>query len=432
MELVIKSTKSLRTPHFVRSKGPPPPPPSVRPSPIRHIAPSATSKPPKRRPRPKYSKKGVGPKMHKLHPTPSPSPSPSPQHQPSTVNVSTSTVPPRSTSLRHQSTLSPADCLYPESPHILVDHMIPLDANGQIIDYLPNDGEVVIDKSYLIRDAALSAIYWLCFAVGLFEVYQPRTSSLWYFRWIALFLLLCTAICSVLCHYYLERSPPLYPLYRGSDCVYRPDLNRSATEYIRSWNERQYVESEGAFHDPPSGDLHKQRSLAVKLYFLQLFGLKQMSSCGYIEITAKRIEDRSSRRILEDIERDDIKCGGLCRMNRLVRLRVFHILRFRDEDSHRKFADILKDTMQRTHAEERMSAMFHLEYNQNDIEERLLMKVSSHSTSRYHPCSLWSECCSNRRMSYFWYCFGCGFLYRCYHDLCVDTKIYHCVKEVTL
>ena len=301
------------------------------------------------------------------------------------------------------------------SPQILVDKVIPINAETMdIISYHRKWNEVAINKCHIFRDVIFSILYWIGLINGIFDFINPF--NLWYSRWICLMLWIVAMSLGLLCHHYYK-SPPFYPLFPASDCQYQPKFDKSAMNYVREWNLRSDHE---IINKDELNHKHIDRDLKIKIFYIEMFGGLSDSKCGYIDFKVQNIEDKS-----EDILENILNSGK----NKLIRLRIYHILRFHDSDSHRKFVEILETETSGPH--ERGTLMFHLEYNV-EVEERLLMNTTN---DIYQNKTIWdgyNECCANRRMSYVWYIAGLGVVYRVYHDCCIKTQIYDCVKEVTL
>ena len=297
------------------------------------------------------------------------------------------------------------------SPEILVDKMIPLNDKMNIISYHRDLNELTINKCPLYRDSIFFILYWIGLINGIIDIYN---FEIWYFRFLSVLLWLCVIAISLICHHYYK-SPPYYPVYYESDCRYLPKLDKSAMEYITEWNKKEKSQD----------NLENERYLGIKLFYIEMYGGLSESKCGYVEINVKKIVDKSV-----DILQDILKYGK----NKLIRLRIYHVLRFRDHESHNKFQQILKgkETEHPLLNVGRVDKMWHIEYNQ-DIEDRLILNTTRNMENNgYNIWDGWNECCINKRCSYFWYIAGFGFCYRFYHDCCIQTKIYDCVKEVTL
>eukprot|EP01083_Nonionella_stella_P154391 497410_1 len=299
------------------------------------------------------------------------------------------------------------------SPEILIDETIPIkDDRMNIRSYHRDLSELHIHKCPLFRDLILFILYWLSLINGSMQLY---TFNLWYFRFICLFIWICCLIIGVLCHMY-GRSPPFYPTFRGSDARYIKKLDVSAAQYVTEWNQRKYIKPHAEWTNIKDETMDDKTVLSMKLYHIEMYGRFRDSECGFVDVKAQRIENKSVD-IMDDIVR---------RKNTLVRLRVFHILRFSDDSSYQKFVEMLRMVK-----EEKVTAvdrMFHIQYNVQ-LERRLLMNSVEDGHS---VCSVWNRCCVSRRLSYGWYLSGFGFLYRFYHDCCIKTHVYDCIKEVTL
>ena len=145
------------------------------------------------------------------------------------------------------------------SPEILINRVIPLDERDAIRSYDRDQDEVdELDTNrlylFLIRDFVLSSVYWLSLMIGLF-----CDRSLFLFGGPS-----TTMALSVFCHFYFL-SPPFYALYRGSDCVYRRNFDKSAVQFVGAWNGR-HSESEAP------RIRGNERSLQMKLFYIELFG----------------------------------------------------------------------------------------------------------------------------------------------------------------
>lgn len=278
------------------------------------------------------------------------------------------------------------------SPEILIDQMIPLNENNQNIISFHRDhsDQTHINKQYLFRDFILFILYWFGLINGIFVFFD---FNLWYFRYFCLFLWDISLLISLLSHIYYP-SPPFYSQYGQN---YIPKFEQNAIEYIKKW---------------------KEKELKLKLFFIEMFGSLSESQCGFVEINAKKIEDKSSGYLDEIIEKDN---------NKMIRLRVYHILRFHDVDSHNKFMAILKNKQIEIYAKSKKAeTMYHIEYDEEEFEERLIMNTTRDGIT------CWNKCCTNRTLSYFFYVSGLGIFYRLYHDFCIKVHVYDCVKEVTL
>ena len=295
------------------------------------------------------------------------------------------------------------------SPEILVDRMIPLNDNMNIMSYHRDMNELQINRCSLWRDGIFMCLYWITLLDGIIDIHS---FGIWYFRFLALLFWLGIIVTSVLCHHYYK-SPPFYPLYRDSEAEYRPKFDTTAVEYVKGWNIR------GKY----SEDDEDENSLGIKLFYIEMFGGLSDSKCGYVDINVRRIVDKSV-----DILQDLLKYGR----NKLIRLRIYHVLRFRNYESHNKFTEILRQKKEESVMKKRAEQMWHIEYSQ-EVESRLLMNTTHFmENGEWNLWNGWNECCANRKMSYIWYIIGFGFCYRLYHDCCIQTKIYDCIKEVTL
>ena len=299
------------------------------------------------------------------------------------------------------------------SPEILVDRIIPMDDNMNIISFHREMTEVRIKKSPLCRDSIFLCLYWIGLINGIIDIYH---FNLWYFRLLSFSLWLMTMVISLLCHHYYK-SPPFYPMYCGSDYQYHPKFNKPAVQYIKEWNIR------GKYDAAADEQSDSDGNLGVKLFYIEMYGGLSESKCGYVELNVRQIVDKSV-----DILQDLLKYGR----NKLIRLRIYQILRFRNYESHSKFTEIMRKKRDESVFHQRADQMWHIEYNQ-EVEERLLMNTTHlMENGEWNVWNGWNECCADRKMSYVWYIIGFGCCYRFYHDCCIQTKIYDCIKEVTL
>ncbi len=156
----------------------------------------------------------------------------------------------------------------------------------------------------------------------------------------------------------------------------------------------------------------------VTLFHIQTFGSLSESICDSTTINYKKLEDKSID-IMNEINKYK---------NKLIRLRIYHIIRFNNNESYNKFLGILKDIKTEN---KRAEQMFHIEYN-IEFKPRLLMNTTIDMNNKKNCWNCFNYSCANVKLSYFWYLMGFGFCYRFYHEFCVKTLVFDCVKEVTL
>eukprot|EP00483_Globobulimina_turgida_P008262 UN08278 len=224
---------------------------------------------------------------------------------------------------------------------------------------------------YLFREFIFFILYWFLLLNGFFDLYH---FGLWYFRFICFFLWHCVLILTLFCHFRFK-SPPFYPVYSGSDFKFWPYFTSSAVEYMKDIG---------------------SMPLKLKLFHIKMFGSIRESTCNEKEICFKKMEDKSMN-ILDEI----------CKQkNKLIRLRVFHIIRFSNSESYDKFINILKD-MSDMKSKHTAKQMFYVEYNiEFKHEQRLLMNTTNDMNHTKSFWNLWNYSCSNRNLSYFWYANG--------------------------